>query len=101
MTATPIPRTAEMPVYGDLDVSILGEKPDGRQRIVTTWAKGEDEEAGVWQRVREEVAEGRQAYVVCPLNGESEKLEGENGRAHVGTTVHNATLRGRHKPDKS
>src|SRR3546814_14520270 len=75
MTATPIPRTAAMTVYGDLDVSILGEKPAGRQRIVTTWAKGEDEEAGVWQRVREEVAEGRQAYVVCPLIGESEKLE--------------------------
>jgi ATP-dependent DNA helicase RecG len=75
MTATPIPRTAAMTVYGDLDVSILGEKPAGRQRIVTTWARGEDEETDVWARVREEVAEGRQAYVVCPLIGESEKLE--------------------------
>jgi ATP-dependent DNA helicase RecG len=75
MTATPIPRTAAMTVYGDLDVSVLAEKPAGRQRIVTTWARGEDEEAEVWARVREEVAEGRQAYVVCPLIGESEKLE--------------------------
>jgi ATP-dependent DNA helicase RecG len=75
MTATPIPRTAAMTVYGDLDVSILGEKPAGRQRIVTTWAKGPDEEADVWARVRDEVAAGRPAYVVCPLIGESEKLE--------------------------
>jgi ATP-dependent DNA helicase RecG len=75
MTATPIPRTAAMTVYGDLDVSILREKPAGRQPIVTTWAKGEDEEAEVWAKVREEVAAGRQAYVVCPLIGESDKLE--------------------------
>ncbi len=75
MTATPIPRTAAMTVYGDLDVSVLGEKPAGRQRIVTTWAQGDEEEAGVWAKVREEVAAGRQAYVVCPLIGESDKLE--------------------------
>lgn len=75
MTATPIPRTAAMTVYGDLDVSILGEKPAGRQPIVTTWAKGDDDEAEVWAKVREEVGAGRQAYIVCPLIGESEKLE--------------------------
>ena len=75
MTATPIPRTAAMTVYGDLDVSVLGEKPVGRKPIVTEWAKGEDEEEAVWAKVREEVAAGRQAYVVCPLIGESEKLE--------------------------
>jgi len=75
MTATPIPRTAAMTVYGDLDVSVLREKPAGRQRIVTTWARGPEEEAAVWARVREEVAAGRQAYVVCPLIGESDKLE--------------------------
>jgi ATP-dependent DNA helicase RecG len=75
MTATPIPRTAAMTVYGDLDVSVLGEKPAGRQRIVTEWARGDDEESAVWARVREEVAASRQAYVVCPLIGESEKLE--------------------------
>jgi ATP-dependent DNA helicase RecG len=75
MTATPIPRTAAMTVYGDLDVSVLGEKPAGRQRIATEWAQGDEAEAGVWAKVREEVAAGRQAYVVCPLIGESEKLE--------------------------
>ncbi|MGQ0832566.1 MAG: ATP-dependent DNA helicase RecG [Microthrixaceae bacterium] len=75
MTATPIPRTAAMTVYGDLDVSILSEKPVGRQPITTTWAKGDDELAEVWARVRAEVEAGRQAYVVCPLIGESEKLE--------------------------
>ncbi|MDP1821417.1 MAG: ATP-dependent DNA helicase RecG [Acidimicrobiales bacterium] len=74
MTATPIPRTAAMTVYGDLDVSVLQEKPAGRQRIETVWAKGDDE-AEVWAKVREEVLAGRQAYVVCPLIGESDKLE--------------------------
>ena len=75
MTATPIPRTAAMTVYGDLDVSVLGEKPAGRQPIATSWARGDEEEAAVWERVRAEVAAGRQAYVVCPLIGESDKLE--------------------------
>jgi ATP-dependent DNA helicase RecG len=75
MTATPIPRTAAMTVYGDLDVSVLGEKPAGRQKIETSWAKGDEDEAAVWARVREEVAAGRQAYVVCPLISESDKLE--------------------------
>ena len=75
MTATPIPRTAAMTVYGDLDVSVLAEKPAGRQRVVTSRAQGDAEEADVWAKVREEVAAGRQAYVVCPLIGESDKLE--------------------------
>jgi ATP-dependent DNA helicase RecG len=75
MTATPIPRTAAMTVYGDLDVSVLGEKPAGRRPIATGWARGADEEAAVWARVRAEVADGRQAYVVCPLIAESDKLE--------------------------
>jgi ATP-dependent DNA helicase RecG len=75
MTATPIPRTAAMTVYGDLDVSVLDELPPGRTPIVTRWADGPLLEAEVWADVRAEVAEGRQAYVVCPLIGESEKLE--------------------------
>ena len=74
MTATPIPRTAAMTVYGDLDVSVLDELPPGRTPIVTTWAAGSAEE-DAWSAVRAEVAEGRQAYVVCPLIEESEKLE--------------------------
>ena len=75
MTATPIPRTAAMTVYGDLDVSVLDEMPPGRTPIVTTWAKGEEEEPDVWALVQAQVREGRQAYVVCPLIEESEKLE--------------------------
>ena len=75
MTATPIPRTAAMTVYGDLDVSVLDELPPGRTPIVTKWADGPLLEAEVWGDVRSQVADGRQAYVVCPLIGESEKLE--------------------------
>ena len=75
MTATPIPRTAAMTVYGDLDVSVLDEMPPGRTPIVTKWANGALLEAEVWADVRDEVAAGRQAYVVCPLIDESEKLE--------------------------
>jgi ATP-dependent DNA helicase RecG len=75
MTATPIPRTAAMTVYGDLDVSVLDELPPGRTPIVTRWAAGPLLEAEAWASVRDEVAAGRQAYVVCPLVEESEKLE--------------------------
>ena len=75
MTATPIPRTAAMTVYGDLDVSVLDEMPPGRTPILTKWANGPLLEVEVWADVRHEVAEGRQAYVVCPLIEESEKLE--------------------------
>jgi ATP-dependent DNA helicase RecG len=75
MTATPIPRTAAMTVYGDLDVSVLDELPPGRTPIATKWANGPLLEAEVWADVREQVAAGRQAYVVCPLIDESEKLE--------------------------
>ncbi|MEM9465012.1 MAG: ATP-dependent DNA helicase RecG [Actinomycetota bacterium] len=75
MTATPIPRTAAMTVYGDLDVSVLDELPPGRTPIVTEWARDEAAEDAVWDVVRSEVAAGRQAYVVCPLIDESEALD--------------------------
>jgi ATP-dependent DNA helicase RecG len=78
MTATPIPRTAAMTVYGDLDVSVLDELPPGRTPIATSWARGDEgglAVEGVWAAVRDEVAAGRQAYVVCPLIEESDKLE--------------------------
>ena len=64
-----------MTVYGDLDVSVLDELPPGRTPITTQWADGPLMETGVWADVREEVAAGRQAYVVCPLIRESEMLE--------------------------
>lgn len=75
MTATPIPRTAAMTVYGDLDVSVLDEKPGGREEIHTVWVADEAGISGVWDHVREEVSHGRQAYVVCPLVEESQKVE--------------------------
>jgi len=75
MTATPIPRTAAMTVYGDLDVSVLDELPPGRTPIVTHWANGPLMELAAWGDVKQHVANGQQAYVVCPLIEESEKLE--------------------------
>ena len=75
MTATPIPRTAAMTVYGDLDVSVLDEMPPGRTPMRHPVAEGPVREQGAWASVREQVAAGRQAYVVCPLIEESEKLE--------------------------
>ena len=75
MTATPIPRTAAMTVYGDLDVSVLDELPPGRTPIVTRWANGPAGEPAAWADVRAAVADGHQAYVVCPLIEESDKLE--------------------------
>jgi ATP-dependent DNA helicase RecG len=75
MTATPIPRTAAMTVYGDLDVTVLDELPPGRTPIKTVWARGPLGEHDAWARVREEVGAGRQAYVVCPLVEESERVQ--------------------------
>ncbi len=75
MTATPIPRTAAMTVYGDLDMSVLDELPPGRTPIETTWARGAVDEPAAWDCVRREVGAGHQAYVVCPLIDESEKIE--------------------------
>jgi ATP-dependent DNA helicase RecG len=64
-----------MTVYGDLDVSVLDELPPGRTPITTRWANGPLDEVAVWADVRSEVEAGRQAYVVCPLVAESDKLE--------------------------
>ncbi len=83
MTATPIPRTAAMTVYGDLDVSVLDELPPGRTSIATQHVEAAGTLDGqvplelehMWSELREAVASGRQAYVVCPLIDESEKLE--------------------------
>jgi ATP-dependent DNA helicase RecG len=73
MTATPIPRTVAMTVYGDLEVSSLDELPKGRAPILTHVAPIADKPAWVdriWQRIREEVAAGHQVFVVCPRIGE-------------------------------
>ena len=73
MTATPIPRTMALTIYGDLDVSVLDELPPGRQPIKTVKIKPEAR-TKAYGYVRSEVAKGRQAYIVCPLVEESEKL---------------------------
>ena len=88
MTATPIPRTAAMTVYGDLDVSVLDELPPGRTPIRTHWANGPMMELAAWGTVREQVGEGRQAYVVCPLIEESEKLEVASAQETFERLVH-------------
>ena len=78
MTATPIPRTAAMTVYGDLDTTVLDEMPPGRTPIETRWARGPLEEASAWEKVRSEVSAGHQAYVVCPLIEESDKVQAKS-----------------------
>jgi ATP-dependent DNA helicase RecG len=74
MTATPIPRSLAMTVYGDLDVSVIDELPPGRTPIKTV-VVGEDQRAGVYKGVEREIRAGRQAYIVYPLVEESEKMD--------------------------
>ena len=77
MTATPIPRTLALTVYGDLDVSILDELPPGRKPVFTT-QRTEAHRSKVMAFVREEIKKGRQVYIIYPLIEESEKLDLEN-----------------------
>jgi ATP-dependent DNA helicase RecG len=77
MTATPIPRTLAITVFGEMDVSIIDEMPAGRKVIETYWAKHDmlDRVLGFMEK---ELVQGRQAYVICPLIEESEKLDVQN-----------------------
>ncbi|MCU0644691.1 MAG: ATP-dependent DNA helicase RecG [bacterium] len=74
MTATPIPRTLSLTVYGDLDVSIIDELPEGRLPVRTSW-RYENKRKEIYEFVRSKVAAGQQAYIVFPLVEESEKLD--------------------------
>jgi ATP-dependent DNA helicase RecG len=106
MTATPIPRTLAMTAYGDLDVSIVDGLPPGRSPVHTRWVRP-PQRALVWEAVRQQVAEGRQAYVVVPLVDESDKTEWQAATTLVeelrqgelvGLSV--ALLHGRLKPEE-
>ena len=73
MTATPIPRTLAMTVYGDLDVSVINELPPGRKPI-ETWLRFDSQRGSVTRHIKNQLNEGRQVYIVYPLIHENDKL---------------------------
>jgi ATP-dependent DNA helicase RecG len=75
MTATPIPRTLSLTAYGDLDATVLRHVPKGRQPVETHVVDGARARSRAYERIREEIAAGRQCFVVCPLVEESEALQ--------------------------
>jgi len=79
MTATPIPRTLAMTLYGDLDVSVLDEMPPGWMEVPTRHVGRED--SSVHDLIRSEVAAGHQAFIVCPLVEDSDKLQAKSATA--------------------
>jgi ATP-dependent DNA helicase RecG len=106
MTATPIPRTLTLTLYGDLDVSVLDELPPGRKPITTHW-KTPDKRAQVYAAAQRLLMEGRQVYVVCPLIEESEKLQAKSATQlseHIANDVFPqyrvGLLHGQMKPDE-
>ncbi len=74
MSATPIPRTLALSLYGDLDLSVLDEMPPGRQEIKTRWLRSHERERA-YAFVRGQIEKGRQAYIICPLVEESDSLD--------------------------
>ena len=103
MTATPIPRTLAMTVYGDLDVSVIDELPPGR-KPVQTLHRYDKKRGALYQFIREQIHAGRQAYIVYPLIEESEKLDLKNleeGYLHIKEAFPEFTvckMHGRMKP---
>jgi ATP-dependent DNA helicase RecG len=75
MSATPIPRSLALTVFGDLDASTLRQMPHGRRPVKTKWARAEQDRREAYGLIKSEVAKGRQAFVVCPLIDESEAVE--------------------------
>ena len=84
MTATPIPRTLAMTVYGDLDLSVIKELPKGRKPIATYWVE-EERRHKVYDFIKEEIDKGRQAYIVCPL---IEEAQGSRVRGQGATEMY-------------
>ena len=74
MTATPIPRTLALTLYGDLDLSVIDQLPPGRQEIKTRWLKPE-QRAAAYHFLRQQIQKGRQAFIICPLVEESEAIQ--------------------------
>ncbi len=74
MTATPIPRTVALTVFGDLDTTTIRELPPGRKPVLTRWVR-DNQRAWVYEQVQKDLREGRQAYLVCPLVEESDTKE--------------------------
>ena len=74
MTATPIPRTLALTLYGDLDLSVIDELPPGRQIIKTKWLRPEQRESA-YHFLRQQIKNGRQAFIICPLVEESEAIQ--------------------------
>ena len=83
MTATPIPRTLAVTIYGDLDLSILDELPKGRRPIRTATALGEKGRRHAYDLIRKEIAAGRQAFIVYALRDESDKIESRSAKAEA------------------
>ena len=77
MTATPIPRTLAVIIYGDLDISVIDTMPEGRKKIITKSGHGEDRDH-IYDLVKEELKKNKQAYVVAPLIEESEKIDAKS-----------------------
>ncbi|MFJ5769938.1 ATP-dependent DNA helicase RecG [Psychrobacillus sp. NPDC093180] len=106
MTATPIPRTLAITAFGEMDVSIIDEMPAGRKKIDTYWMKQEQLHKLI-VRLKAELAKGRQAYIICPLIEESEKLDVQNAvdvynmmAAELGADYSVGLMHGRLHPDE-
>ncbi len=106
MTATPIPRTLALILYGDLDISIINELPPGRQKI-ETFAVPPSYHERIYTFIKKEIAQGRQAYIICPMIEESEKNDIQAVTAYTSQVKENAfkclaveCLHGKMKPEE-